>query len=155
MISIIDAVNSCVNARILAQAVLAEHFFGKQVVYPINPFQMLTDGGVPFVFRAFNDKSIEGMYLSAQGSDDTPVVGINIKRPITRQRFTAAHELCHHIKDCKNSCVCNENPSSDIEKYAEKFAAELLMPYTEMKRQISLHEVNGNITFDGVLDFFA
>ena len=158
MISVYEAVQSGAKERRLAQAVLSEYFRDKQVVYPINPFQMLTDFGIPFVFRAFKDKNIEGMYLPSQDDVDIPVVAINIKRPITRQRYTAAHELCHYVKDNKNSCVCSSSSLNSIEKYADNFAAELLMPYSEMKRQISIYEENGFVSFSNVLtiaDFFG
>ena len=63
-------------------------------------------------------------------------MGINLKRPITRQWFTAAHELCHHLKDVHGGFVCAINAKSEIEKYAEQFASELLMPTTELKKQV-------------------
>ena len=152
MISVEEAVRSGASARILAQAFLTEYFHERQVTYPINPFQMLTDLGVPFVFRAFSNKSCEGMYLPAQGKDDVAIVGINIKRPITRQRYTTAHELCHHIKDSRSTYICNLGSNIPIERYAESFAAELLMPYTEMKQQILKRAPTGYLTFDQVLE---
>ena len=82
---------------------------------------------------------------STSNTFDIPVVGINITRPITRQRYTAAHELCHHIKDSKSSYVCNIAAADSVEKYAEAFTEELLMPYSEMKRQISLYEQFGHL----------
>lgn len=152
MISVQEAIKNGASARLLAQAVLTEYFSDKQAAYPINPFQILTDLGVPFVFRAFSDKKLEGMYLPAQDENDIPVVGINLKRPIARQRFTAAHELCHHIKDRKSSQMCDIGSSNPIEKYAESFAAELLMPINEMKRQIQLHAGQGFLSLDDVLE---
>ena len=151
MLSITEAVQTNAGPRALAQAVLSEYFSGKQVSYPINPFQILTDYGVPFVFRAFSDKQLEAVYLPAQGPSDIPIVGINIKRPIGRQRYTAAHELCHHIKDSQGSQVCALGSKNPVEKYAESFAAELLMPFQEMKRQIRLRQPVGNIGLEDVL----
>lgn len=152
MMSVKEAVQNGATPRTLAQAFLSEYFHEKQVTYPINPFQMLTDLGVPFVFRAFSNKNCEGMYLPAQGKDDVAIVGINIKRPITRQRYTAAHELCHHIKDSRSTYICNPGSNIPIERYAENFAAELLMPYMEMKRQIMKCAPTGYLTFDQVLE---
>lgn len=151
MISVEEAVQSGASERILAQAFLTEYFYEKQVTYPINPFQMLTDLGVPFVFRTF-PKNYEGIYLPAQGEDDVAIVGINLKRPITRQRYTAAHELCHHIKDSRSTYICNPGSKMPIERYAENFAAELLMPYTEMQRQIMKYAPTGYLTLDQVLE---
>lgn len=152
MICVEEALKKSESPRILAQAVLAEYFGKKQVVYPIDPFQMLTDHGVPFVFRAFQDKRSEGMYIPAQGKGDIAVVGINIRRPIYRQRYTAAHELCHHIKDSTSTQMCDANRNNPIEKYAEEFAAELLMPYTEMKQKIKEYAPTESLCFDDVLE---
>ncbi len=152
MISVEEAVQCGASERILAQAFLSEYFHDKQVVYPINPYQMLTELGVPFVFRTFLNTKCEGMYLPAQGEDDIAIVGINAKRPITRQRYTAAHELCHHLKDSHNSYICNLSSRAPIERYAETFAAELLMPYKEMRRQIERHTSSEYLTMDQVLE---
>jgi len=154
MMSLDEAVRKKVTARTLAQVFLSEYFSGGTISYPINPFQMLTDLTIPFVFLPF-DKDCEGIYFPAQAEDDIAVVGINIKRPIFRQRFTAAHELCHHIKDSKNSAdqiICEAKPQSNIEKYADSFAAELLMPYTEMKKQIDLRRHGSHLSDDDILE---
>lgn len=129
---------------------------GQKLSFPFNPFQMLKDLGVLFNFRPF--KNYDGIYVPASDEDDVPVVGINLKRPITRQRFSAAHELCHHLKDANNVFVCTPNPQSKIEKYAEDFAAELLMPSSVLRKKVEEREVNGYVEFDDVLyiaDFFG
>lgn len=152
MVSVEQAVQQGASPRLLAQAFLSEYFSSRALVYPINPFQMLTDLEIPFVFRAFEDKKLEGMYLPAQGPDDIPVVAINLKRPIARQRFSAAHELCHHIKDRSSSQLCALGDAAPVEKYAESFAAELLMPFSAMKEQIQLRLKNGFVSFNDVLE---
>ena len=81
----------------LASAYLSKYFANQKIEYPINPFRMLKDEGVLFSLMDF--KKLEGVYVPAENSEDIPVVGINVNRPITRQRFTAAHELCHHFRD--------------------------------------------------------
>lgn len=136
-------------AEQLAEVFLDVHFEGAEPEYPVNPFKILRDCGVVFSFRAFN--KYEGLYLPAEDENDLPVVGINLSRPITRQRFTAAHELCHHLKDASSGVVCPIGFRSKIEKYAEKFAACLLMPRTAVARQISVHSTNGFVTFEDVL----
>ena len=42
------------SAEQLAVIFLREYFSDKEISYPINPFQILTDLGVPFMFRPFN-----------------------------------------------------------------------------------------------------
>lgn len=64
---------------------------------PINPFAIMRNCGV--IYQFMNAKKLEGIYIVPEDEHDIPLVGINCNRPITRQRFTAAHELCHHLKD--------------------------------------------------------
>lgn len=137
----------------LAEAFLEEHFGGAEPEYPVDPFKILKDCGVVFSLRPF--EKYEGLYIPAEGESDVPVVGINLDRPITRQRYTAAHELCHHLKDAHSGVVCPIGSRSRIERYAEKFASCLLMPRTAMARQIDLRGRNGRVTPDDVLQIAA
>ena len=109
------------------------YFRNREISYPFNPFQMLSDMGIAFSMRPFH--KLEGVYMPANGADDLAVVGINLDRPITRQRYTAAHELCHHLRDSNNRCICTPNAQDRIEKFAEGFAAAVLMPLKELNRQ--------------------
>lgn len=154
----IDGILSSSDPETLAQRFLKLYFASKQTVYPINPFQVLTDLGIPFVFRPF--EKYEGVYISAIDQDDIPVVGINLNRPVTRQRFTAAHELCHHLKDRNIGVTCPiSGKKNSVEKYAEKFAAAILMPIEEISIQANKYlDENGYISFDNVLhiaDYFG
>jgi Zn-dependent peptidase ImmA (M78 family)/fido (protein-threonine AMPylation protein) len=143
-------------AEKLANVFLKEYFLDREIIFPINPFQMLREMGVMFTFRPFN--KYEGIYIPKVDEEDFPIVGINVKRPITRQRFTAAHELCHHLKDANGGFMCTANAQSEVERYAENFAAELLMPSSVLRKQVEKYEVNGYIEFDDVLkmaDYFG
>ena len=143
-------------AEKLANVFLKEYFSDKEVIFPLNPFQMLKEMGVLFTFRPFS--KYEGIYIPAADEEDFPLVGINVKRPIARQRFTAAHELCHHLKDVNSGFICTSNSQSEVERYAENFAAELLMPSKVLRKKVEECEVNGYVEFDDVLriaDYFG
>ena len=121
---------------LLAQIILEQYEkdFGK-IEYPVNPFKILKSLDVKLVVRNF--KKIEGLYLPATADDDIDIVAINFNRPLYRQRFTAAHEICHCIKDKKNPIICPiTGKKSAIEKFADNFAAALLMPINELKKQV-------------------
>ncbi len=140
----------------LASRFFREYFQDSEITFPINPFQMLTDLGIPFLLRSF--QRCEGIYIPPADEDDIPIVGINLDRPITRQRFSAAHELCHYLKDSNKQFTCILGSGNEIEKYAERFAAELLMPMEELRKQVALYEKNGYIDLDSVLlvaDYFG
>ena len=79
----------------LAEFSFQSFFANKIVSYPVNPFEVLETLGIPFVFRNF--KSLEGLVLADKEKGDM-LVAINAKRPVQRQRYSCAHELCHIIK---------------------------------------------------------
>jgi Zn-dependent peptidase ImmA (M78 family) len=96
---------------------------------PINVYEILRDQDVQIDFWRFHDWKVEGLYLrNVTGSG----VAINIQHPRVKQRFTAAHELKHHLHDVPNDGTqlppCVSNARSHIERKANAFAAELLMP---------------------------
>ena len=91
------------SAEELAELFLQRAYPDDNLSYPINPFKFLADQGIPYIFRSFSKS--EGIYVPASSDDDIPVVGINLKRPVQRQRFTAAHELCHHLNGTKFQIV--------------------------------------------------
>ncbi|MBP3572439.1 MAG: ImmA/IrrE family metallo-endopeptidase [Clostridia bacterium] len=140
------------NAERLAEDFLKEYFHGKPIQYPINPFQILKDTGVIFLLQRYS--KLEGVYLPATGDGDYPMVGINADRPITRQRFTAAHELCHHLRDADKQTACPIGQKDKSEQFADHFAAALLMPLSELKKQVNRYRTNRTdyITFDNVLE---
>lgn len=120
-------------------------------IFPLNPFQILTDLGIKFVFRQL--KNLEGLYLPKSDSSDIDLIAINSNRPITRQRFSAAHELCHFLKDTNLQIpfMCIFSSNDFIEKYAEEFASAFLMPKDELRLEINKRTKNGKISLDDVL----
>lgn len=145
------------DAEEMAAAFLAAYFGNNTITYPISPFKMLKDENVTFLIRNFN--KLEGVYIPAQSEDDFAIVGINAKRPITRQRFTAAHELCHHFRDSNKQIACPVWQKNSSERFAETFASALLMPIGELRRKVNEYkDSNGNVNFDDVLaiaDYFG
>ncbi len=111
------------DAQGLAKYFSNMYFKDREKVFPINPFQVLTDLGIKFVFRNF--KNMEGLFMPATEEMPIDLIAINAKRPITRQRFSAAHELCHFLKDAdvQSTFMCAISSNNYIEKYAESFAA--------------------------------
>ena len=140
------------NPERLAEDFLNGYFKGEPIQYPINPFQILRDTGVIFLLQRYH--KLEGVYLPATGDGDYPMVGINADRPITRQRFTAAHELCHHLRDGDKQTACPIGQKDKCEQFADNFAAALLMPLSELKRCVNQYRKNKTdyISFDNVLE---
>tara|TARA_S200002703_G_scaffold115725_1_gene101253 strand:- start:752 stop:1858 length:1107 start_codon:yes stop_codon:yes gene_type:complete len=74
--------------------------------------------GVIVVLSDFGDADIDGMTLRPVGMQ--PVILLNNNRPADRLRFSLAHEYGH--------VILHPYPSEEMEKEANEFAAELLMP---------------------------
>ncbi len=139
----------------LAEKVLEDKYGEEMPSIPINPFKLMRDYGIVYQFMGFKD--LEGIYLVPEDIADVAVVGINYKRNITRQRYTAAHELCHHLKDRKNE-ACPIGSKDEIERFAENFAAELLMPKKVFCSVAQKYMENGKVSLDGALclaDYFG
>ncbi len=157
MVSFKSNIKNYTDAESMAAAYLAAYFGDSEIIYPISPFKMLKDEGVHFVIRDF--KKLEGVYIPAQSEDDIAIVGINANRPITRQRFTAAHELCHHFKDADKQVACPIGQKNSTEYFADAFASAILMPMNELKAKVNEYkEADGNISFDNILkiaDYFG
>lgn len=142
----------------MAADYLSKYFGNQKIKYPINPFSFLKDEGILFTFSDFH--KLEGVYVPAASKEDMPIVGINANRPITRQRFTAVHELCHHFRDADKQVSCPiSGKKSSIEAFAEGFAAAVLMPIAELRSQVNKRKNSrGYVSFDDVLeiaDFFG
>ena len=157
MVSFKLNVSNYEDAERMAAAYLAAYFDNTEIIYPLSPFKMLKDEGIDFVIRNFN--KLEGVYIPAQSQDDIAIVGINAKRPITRQRFTAAHELCHHFGDADKQIACPIGQKNASEYFADAFASALLMPMFELRVKVNEYkDINGNVSFDDILkiaDYFG
>lgn len=149
MRNVIELYHSGMSAEELAQAVLTEYFDGKEPSFPIDPFKMIRDFGIMYQFMEF--KELEGIYILPDDEDDIPMIGINFNRPITRQRYTAAHELCHHIKDRDSSICPISGKRTKIESFADAFASELLMPTKYLKAEARKYAVNGTVNRNDIL----
>lgn len=140
------------SPELLANAVLEQYKneIGN-IEYPINPFKILKSLDVKLVIKNF--KELEGIYIPAISEDDIDIVAVNFNRPLYRQRFTAAHEICHCIKDKNNAIICPINGRKNvIEKFADNFAAYLLMPTKELDKQVRKYiNENGYIDLEKVI----
>ena len=146
---------STMSERELANSVLNEILKkdGK-ITYPIDPFKLLQEKKVIITYSNF--EKLEGIIINDE--DNTTIVSVNRQRPWTRQRFTAAHEYCHFIKDLKRNknefsqINCLTKTNNPIEKYADNFASELLMPIEELKKVCYKYKnANGFISFDDIV----
>ncbi|MDO4546205.1 MAG: Fic family protein [Bacillota bacterium] len=156
MIDITGVYRKGMTAEELAQKVLFNYYGDEEPSFPIDPFKMIRDMGIIYQFMEFKD--LEGIYIFPDDGEDIPLIGVNFNRPIARQRYTAAHEICHHIKDRDNGICPIRGKKNSIERYADNFASELLMPKKYLKREAEKYAANGKVGREGALriaEFFG
>lgn len=126
---------------------------GYNLSFPIDPIKILKDAGIIVTLRDF--ENLDGIIIN--DANNYTIVGINSNNGWQRQRFTAAHEYCHYIKDLKKEnettdlIQCLKRSNSSIEKYANDFAGYLLMPTEELKKVCEEYKnSNGFIEFESI-----
>ncbi len=106
---------------------------------PIDPVRIAKSLGVR-VLDIYLKQNVSGALVKKQGED--PSIVLNAEDSTTRKRFTCAHELGHYIRragernqyeyvdyrDHRSSTGTDEE-----ERYANSFAASLLMPELAVK----------------------
>ncbi|WHX25109.1 ImmA/IrrE family metallo-endopeptidase [Virgibacillus halodenitrificans] len=113
----------------------ASRIFPKHTVSfeePIDIFNIIEDKNVLLNFQKLD--SLAGAFLP-ETSERVPGILINKELPLTRQRYTAAHELCHFIRNDPPSIDTSSDlfnidsyKREDKEKIANEFASSILMP---------------------------
>ncbi|MBE6155469.1 MAG: ImmA/IrrE family metallo-endopeptidase [Firmicutes bacterium] len=141
------------RSRIAAEKILQTIKEEKgKITYPIDPFEILRKNNVVITFSDFD--KLEGLLLFDKQKES--IVSINLNRPITRQRFTAAHELGHimlHTEINGDNFLCPIlGAKNHIEREADDFASYLLMPNDELNKIIDMYQnQNGFVDLDACL----
>lgn len=141
------------SAQELADKTLSA-FFGRKVKIsdlPINPFAIMVSAGAYYVILDFS--SIEGFFMPPKNGEKYSKIGLSLKALPERRRFSAAHELCHHLKDT-DMRITKQGFNDDLEVFANKFATSLLMPdqiVNEVIEELEISKVDVNL--DKVLKF--
>lgn len=112
---------------------------------PVDVYAIAQKFNITVRRQALED-AVSGMLVV---KDKHAIIGVNVNHPETRQRFTIAHELAHYFLHLKDEGVFVDatpaffrDPDSHTglikqEIDANTFAAELLMPADEVRKQLS------------------
>jgi Zn-dependent peptidase ImmA (M78 family) len=110
---------------------------------PVRVEEIARQLGVTLVMETL-DRNVSGL-LFRQGEDKA--IGVNAAHPVVRQRFTIAHEIGHlrlhpgkdlildHVRVNLRDDVSSHGTDRE-EREANAFAAELLMPTSEVASQV-------------------
>lgn len=88
--------------------------------------QWLEAAGCLVIEEDFGTSRVDGL---SQWIDDHPVMLLNLRSPTDRKRLTLSHELGHLV-------LHSENVSQEMEREADEFAAEFLMPDEVIRPQL-------------------
>lgn len=124
--------------EINAEAVRLRKSFGEDAYSPIDIFSMLNNSDDLTVVFYPMSKRISGMCFR---DGKIKLIAINSALSYGRQRFTAAHEICHlFLHDNFKSVICGKDldlNNDPLEKEANTFASYFLAPYESLKDFIS------------------
>lgn len=113
-----------------------------EIPIPVNPIAIARHLGIK-VYTAGLDEGVSGMLIKRPGRDAE--VYLNTQDSENRQRFTCAHELGHYVmrsatdeeqtwEYIDHRAALSAQGENGEEIYANKFAANLLMPHSMVKR---------------------
>lgn len=125
-----ETARSVASASEAAEKVRAAWQIPEGPIY--NLTRLVEASGVVVIHANFGSIDIDGLTLRPAGM--RPVIFLNKDRPADRMRFSLAHEFGH--------VVLHPFPYEEMEKEANEFAAELLMPkrsiLPELRRRLSI-----------------
>jgi len=104
-----------------------------------NIFDVIRNQGIHLFKRQLQDENISGLYINH------PIAGhcilVNYLDDLYRQNFSAAHEYCHALFDSSQgqeiTYLKSLNVSPDLEKRANSFAGNFLVPKQTIKLDYS------------------
>lgn len=92
-----------------------------------NVTKLIEKAGILVIHCDFETRLIDGLTINVDKLP--PIIFVNKDIPGDRMRFTLCHELGH--------IVMHKYPTLDMEKEADRFASELLMPSDDIKHNLS------------------
>ncbi|WP_217496563.1 ImmA/IrrE family metallo-endopeptidase [Glutamicibacter creatinolyticus] len=124
------------SAQRLATDTLSTHWADSS--FPVDPFRIAKKLGIDVSVAPLPD-NLSGMIV---GQGDLIRAYVDSSEPVTRQRFTCAHEVGHYIERME---LANDDDYSFEDKrgsghydlhefFADEFAGNLLMPRSEIDR---------------------
>src|SRR5438270_6992259 len=132
-----EEMNERLEATEAAERVLAEHWDG---TVPVDPARVAQSMGIRVV-DAYMDADVDGA-IRREGKGKPATIYVNAGNATNRKRFTCAHEIAHYFKHSEEGeyefidyrdALASSGQVSD-ERYANAFAAALLMPEKHVRR---------------------
>jgi Zn-dependent peptidase ImmA (M78 family)/predicted secreted protein len=138
-----------VQVQAMKTALDAHRVLRTDLTRQVDIYSAIATFGVTLAFVPLTNLS--GAYVPGlPETDGRPGIVINSRHPRSRQRFSAGHELCHHLRDqdvfwdsSTELLGRGQQPIDEREATAEAFAAWFLMPPQLVRhnwRQLEIHQ---------------
>jgi Zn-dependent peptidase ImmA (M78 family)/transcriptional regulator with XRE-family HTH domain len=136
-----------------AEKVLRNH---SMQVCPVNIYEIAASLGCHIVFETFPSKLFD-LRGFCHSESRFKIIGVNKIHSSELQRFTVAHELHHLLYDIDTEpYLCGLfNESEMIERNAERFASEVLIPEESLRRLFDNKKNAKYITISLIAEHFA
>jgi Zn-dependent peptidase ImmA (M78 family) len=129
--------NERYEATAAAERVLADYWDG---TIPVDPARIAQSMGLR-VIDAYMDADVDGA-IRGDGKGKPATIYLNAHNAATRKRFTCAHEIAHYVKHAEEGefefidyrDILASTGQIPDERYANAFAAALLMPEKHIRR---------------------
>lgn len=140
--------------EVSAEVNLARRLLRKYQLSPPIDVESLVRDRAHLSFASIPFANVDGISIHIKVSGRTPRVVVNSRNPLTRQRFTLAHELGHLIIPWHTGTIIDHATEDlqmavddywQIEAEANAFAAELLMPSEWIERLLQKEEDLGTV----------
>lgn len=140
-------------ADVMIKAERIRNKLGEDNKSPLDIFALVqTIEGLTLVFYPMGD-SISGMCI--KGKNNNCTIAINSSMTLGRQRFSLAHELYHLYYDANMRSICAKNigDGKSIEKEADAFAANLLMPRIALEEKVEVYSYKngGTLSIEDII----
>lgn len=119
---------------------------------PVRPEYLAFKVGIPVLAANLSD-NLSGVLVPERcGNETRYVIVVNSKHRLTRQRFSVAHELGHYFlhRGMQFAFTNHRRRRGRLEREADLFAAELLMPEEAVRCAASLMDFDGLVQIFGV-----
>jgi len=111
----------------------------------VRPERLAAKMGIPVVGTRLSE-NLSGLLLpETYGNETRYVILVNTRHSQERQRFSIAHELGHFClhRGLQLAFTSHRKHRGRLEREADRFAAELLMPEADVKLAAAFTHFNG------------
>lgn len=119
---------------------------------PVCPDQLAKMMGIAVEYVPLSRELCGVLLPEKHGNETHYMIVVNTRHPRERQKFSVAHELGHYWlhRGLEPAFMHQKNKRGRIEREANQFAAELLMPAEEVKLAALFTDFKGLVQMFGV-----